>query len=190
MKINMIGLTFMAIHLRQGHYQTYEFIHKRDMRYKIRDMQSGRNPLCQPGWIWCHESMCGMVGMWGGGGLIQRLEAGETLFGRHCLRLIGVEVEGRGCANSRADKREGTRGILLSYVSRQSAHFQQQQFACACVLVHLCVCVHPYVFMHVRVCVRCAQLHVRTSMKTQTQSVSNWIYKMHQWGINKFPWQH
>lgn len=67
MKINMIGLTFMAIHLRQGHYQTYEFIHKRDMRYKIRDMQSGRNPLCQPGWIWCHESMCGMVGMWGGG---------------------------------------------------------------------------------------------------------------------------
>lgn len=49
MKINMIGLTFMAIHLRQGHYQTYEFIHKRDMRYKIRDMQSGRNPLCQPG---------------------------------------------------------------------------------------------------------------------------------------------
>lgn len=130
-----------------------------------------------------YDVMKACVGWWvygGGGGLIQRLEAGETLFGRHCLRLIGVEVEGRGCANSRADKREGTRGILLSYVSRQSAHFQQQQFACACVLVHLCVCVHPYVFMHVRVCVRCAQLHVRTSMKTQTQSVSNWIYKMHQ----------
>lgn len=112
------------------------------MRYKIRDMQSGQNPLCQPGWIWCHESMCGMVGIGEGGALIQRLEAGETLFGRHCLRLMGVEVEGRGCANSRADKREGTRGILLSYVSRQSAYFQQQQFACACVLVHASICFH------------------------------------------------
>lgn len=43
---------------------------------------------------------------------------------------------------------------------------------CVCVSLpdHTCVC-------------------VRVSMKTWTQSVSNWIYKMHQRGINRFPWQ-
>lgn len=90
-----------------------------------------------------YDVMKACVGWWVCGGvLIQRLEAGETLFGRHCLRLMGVEVEGRGCANSRADKREGTRGILLSYVSRQSAYFQQQQFACMCSCMHASICFH------------------------------------------------
>lgn len=51
---------------------------------------------------------------------------------------------------------------------------------------------HAHGLLNVHICMRVsvhhARTHVHVSMKTQ--SASNWIYKMHQWGINTLPWQH
>lgn len=153
MKINMIGLTFMAIHLRQGHYQTYEFIHKRDMRYKIRDMQSGRNPLCQPGWIWCHESMCGMVGMWGGGVLYNAWKRVRRYLAAIVWGSLGWRLRG-GVVQIQGPIRERELGVSFCPTSPDNLPIFSSNnlhaLVCSCTCVYACI--HMFSCMCVCVC--------------------------------------